>query len=75
MIQNNYRDIDFSNIEDFETACLDKIDSKIEAGSMMSRNERCFLNGIIRKIKPCRVLEIGVASGGFLLCNTQCHGK
>ena len=30
----------------------------------MSRNERYFLNGIIRALKPRKILEVGVANGG-----------
>ena len=44
----------------------DLITDKIKkyAGYQPNRNESYFLNGIIRKFKPKRCLEIGVAKGG-----------
>ena len=30
----------------------------------MAKNERYFLNGIIRYMKPAKILEVGVARGG-----------
>ena len=30
----------------------------------MAKNERYFLNGIIRALKPKKILEVGVSSGG-----------
>ncbi len=36
----------------------------IEPYSEMSKNERYFLNGIIRALKPRKILEVGVSSGG-----------
>ena len=59
--------------EKFETKILDSIndilDIKIYPSSNktlseMSYKQRCFLNGVIRQVKPKRILEVGVAGGG-----------
>ncbi|MBQ3585124.1 MAG: class I SAM-dependent methyltransferase [Synergistaceae bacterium] len=50
--------------EDFERERLDPIYDIVAPYSEMSKNERYFLNGIIRAIKPKKILEVGVSSGG-----------
>jgi predicted O-methyltransferase YrrM len=58
-----YKDIDFSNLEEFEAEVLDKIKVDLNEALMSSR-EMFFLNGLIRKTKPKRILELGVNKGG-----------
>lgn len=50
--------------EDFERERLDPIYDIIAPYSEMAKNERYFLNGIIRSLKPKKILEVGVANGG-----------
>jgi predicted O-methyltransferase YrrM len=49
--------------EVFETELLDNIPKDIIKWSEMHPIERQFVNGLIRKLRPKRVLEIGVAEG------------
>ncbi|MBQ6971947.1 MAG: class I SAM-dependent methyltransferase [Synergistaceae bacterium] len=60
-LRTNYARVKF---EDCEHEYLDEIYSKVASYSEMSRNERYFLNGIVRFLKPAKILEVGVASGG-----------
>ncbi|WIH87735.1 class I SAM-dependent methyltransferase [Brachyspira pilosicoli] len=48
----------------FENFLLDDINYFLEGKSEMSHSDRCFLNGIIRQLKPNKILEVGVAAGG-----------
>ena len=50
--------------EDFERERLDLIYDTVAPYSEMKKNERYFLNGIIRNLKPKKILEVGVANGG-----------
>lgn len=50
--------------EDFEREKLDPIYDTVAPYSEMQKSERYFLNGIIRSIKPKKILEAGVANGG-----------
>jgi predicted O-methyltransferase YrrM len=50
--------------ENFERAILDPIIPIIAPYSEMSLNEKYFLNGMIRQIKPKKILEVGVSAGG-----------
>ncbi len=50
--------------EEYERERLDEIYSRIDRYSAMSKNERYFLNGIIRYFKPRKILEVGTARGG-----------
>lgn len=50
--------------EEFERNRLDPIYEIIKPYSEMARNERYFLNGIIRYLKPKKILEVGVSHGG-----------
>lgn len=50
----------------YETYIYDNIKEKLENSncSIMWANQREFINGIIRKFKPKKIVEIGVALGG-----------
>ena len=50
--------------EEFERERLDPIYDIIAPYSEMARNERYFLNGMIRYFKPRKILEVGVSNGG-----------
>lgn len=50
--------------EDFERERLDPIYDTVAPYSEMKKNERYFLSGIIRAMKPKKILEVGVANGG-----------
>jgi predicted O-methyltransferase YrrM len=63
-LPTGFMDIDFSSIETHDTFCLDEIKDKIQGQCRMEPSEQYFINGIIRKAKPKKVLEIGVAAGG-----------
>lgn len=54
----------FQAPEDFETEVLNKINDKIGYKCEMSISDRLFLNGLIRQVKPKKILEVGVAAGG-----------
>ena len=56
--------IDFKNVESYDHQYLMEIQSKINNHIYLPLPERDFLNGMIRKIKPKKVVEIGVANGG-----------
>jgi len=61
---NNNILIDFKNVESYDHQYLMEIQSKINNHIYLPLPERDFLNGMIRKIKPKKVVEIGVANGG-----------
>ncbi len=50
--------------EECERERLDEIYDNVAPYSEMQKNEKYFLNGIIRYFKPAKILEVGVASGG-----------
>lgn len=53
------------NIEFFDRNILDdSLMGKVVQYSEMSKTERYFLNGMIRHIKPKKILEVGVSAGG-----------
>lgn len=54
------------NLDNYEVFKYNEIKEKLLQTncSQMSKNEREFLNGIIRKFKPQKVLEVGVNLGG-----------
>lgn len=54
----------FLNIEDFESEVLYPIQKDLENFIEITNEEQKFLNGFIRKIKPKKIVEIGVAYGG-----------
>ena len=54
----------FTNIENFEIEKYLPIQQKLEGFIEMAKDEQKFLNGLIRKIRPKKLVEIGVAFGG-----------
>ena len=50
--------------ESFEREILDKIKYKIQGKSVIIVQQLYFINGLIRKYKPKKIIEIGVCSGG-----------
>lgn len=50
--------------EDSENAVLDQLDEKYKQISQMSVKERYFLNTLLQRYKPKKILEIGVFLGG-----------
>ena len=50
--------------ENFERNILDEVQNKIKGKSIIPINELYFINGLIRKYKPKKIIEIGVCSGG-----------
>ncbi|MBR2208729.1 MAG: hypothetical protein IJ859_08000 [Synergistaceae bacterium] len=50
--------------EDFERERLDEIFDKVSPYSQMQKNEKYFLNGAVRYLKPKNILEVGIAHGG-----------
>ena len=49
--------------EDYEQEYLNKIKNKLD-GALLSTIDMKFINGMIRKYKPKKILEVGVAGGG-----------
>ena len=49
--------------EEFEQEYLDNIKKKLD-GALLSKIDMKFINGMIRKFKPKKILEVGVAGGG-----------
>ena len=60
-LRANYAQIKF---EEFDHERLDEIYDVVKLYSDMQRNERYFLNGMIRYLKPAKILEVGVSHGG-----------
>ena len=50
--------------ENYERNILDEVQNKIRGKSIIPINELYFINGLIRKYKPHKIIEIGVCSGG-----------
>ncbi|MDR2796491.1 MAG: class I SAM-dependent methyltransferase [Spirochaetaceae bacterium] len=61
---NDFLDIEIINPSEEENAVLKRLDKKYEAISLMSHEERFFLNALILRYKPVKLLEIGAAAGG-----------
>lgn len=55
---------DFSNLEKYDSNILLTIQTNIEKYIEITIDEQKFLNGIIRKTKPKKIVEIGVSYGG-----------
>jgi predicted O-methyltransferase YrrM len=64
MAGSNILDIEIINPSEEENAVLKRIGNKYEKISLMSREERCFLNALVLRNKPVKLLEIGAAAGG-----------
>jgi len=62
-VKNKIKMIDVK-FENFERERLDEIFDKVEHFSQMAKNEKYFLNGAIRYLKPKNILEVGIAYGG-----------
>ena len=56
--------IDEDYPENFEREVFDKIKNKFHGPLVMHKGDYYFINGLIRKYKPKKILEIGVCSGG-----------
>ena len=56
--------MEFSNIETFDLNILEPIESKLFDYIELTTNEQRFFNGILRKVKPKKIVEIGVSRGG-----------
>ena len=54
----------FSNIENFEQERFFEIENKLKGFIEMTTDEQRFINGMVRKVKPKKIVEIGVAYGG-----------
>ena len=63
---NNKTQIDFHDppLETIDLNILGQIQNKILYYVELSFDEQRFLNGLLRKIKPKKIVEIGVSSGG-----------
>ena len=58
--------MEFVNFENYERKYADEAISQLSnyiEFSLMSEIQRYFINGIIRKIKPKKILEVGVSAG------------
>ena len=62
----SYTSKDMEGVENFEQNVLDEL-LELKFYSQNSYLDKCFLNGVIRKLKPKKVLELGVAAGGTSL--------
>ena len=56
---------EFLNIEGYNSEILLPIQNTLKGYIEITHDEQKFLNGIIRKIKPKKIVEIGVAYGGI----------
>ena len=63
-INNNNDFINFNNIETKDLNILRLIENEIKNTAQLIPEEQKFLHGLIRTIKPKKVVEIGVARGG-----------
>ena len=61
---SNRIQLEFSKVEQFEQEILLPIQEKLKDYIEINKDEQMFLNGLIRKIKPKKIVEIGVAYGG-----------
>lgn len=64
-VKENTNSKKYMNLEKYEINIYNKINNHdLSRCSRMWGNQRAFLNGVVRKFKPKKVLEIGVAEGG-----------
>ena len=63
---NETKKMDLEKLEQYEISVYNNIKKPLKKSrcSLMWKNHREFLNGIIRKFKPKIIVEIGVANGG-----------
>ena len=50
--------------EEYEHEYLDEIFGIVNRYSQMAKTEKYFLNGMVRYLKPTKILEVGIAHGG-----------
>jgi len=62
---NDY--INFNNVETYDLNILRLIENELNSKSQLIPEEQKFLNGLIRTLKPRKIVEIGVARGGSSL--------
>ena len=64
-IEQNKNSEKYNNLEKYEINIYNNINNNnLFRCSRMWGNQREFLNGVVRKFKPKKILEIGVAEGG-----------
>ena len=65
-IKNSYKFLNFYNtsIETTDLNILKKIENEIKDYIELTPEEQKFMNGLIRNIKPRKIIEIGVSKGG-----------
>ena len=51
-------------LEIYDLNILEPIENKIKGYIELTKDERKFFNGVLRKVKPKKVVEIGVSRGG-----------
>ena len=51
--------------EDYQRDIINRIRNRLKGPIIMQFNEFAFVNGLIRKFRPKKILEIGVCSGGM----------
>ena len=51
--------------ENYQRNILDRIKNRLKGPIIMGLDEFAFINGLIRKFRPKKILEIGVCSGGM----------
>lgn len=54
---------------------LDIFEKLINNPSEMTEHENAFLCGVIRQVKPKKILEVGIAAGGSTICIMNCLQK
>ena len=66
LTENTYEIEENIYFDKYETNVYNEINIKLEENKccQMLVNQREFLNGVVRKFKPKKILEIGVAKGG-----------
>ena len=52
--------MEFDNIEEFDKEILLPIQTKLEGYIEINKDEQMFLNGLIRKVKPKKLLKLGL---------------
>ena len=63
-IKNNFEYLNNQKLEEIDENILLQIEDRLEGAIEMVPGERRFLNGLVRKYKPKKIVEIGVSAGG-----------
>ena len=58
-------DLDDNYVDDIERYIFDRIKERLKGPQVMGLIDYYFINGLIRKYRPKKLLEIGVCSGGM----------